>query len=39
MPQWFEDSYAKEKKDLSQYNCGEEGKNDDGEKRLWKEHR
>lgn len=39
VPEWFEASYAKEKKELAQYSSTDDGKGDDGEKKLWKEHR
>ena len=39
MPEWFEASYAKEKKELIQYSSIDETKVDDSEKKLWKEHR
>jgi hypothetical protein len=39
VPQWFEASYAKEKKDLVQYNSPEDARGDDAEKKLWREHR
>jgi len=39
VPECFEASYAKEKKELVHFTSTEEGKIDDSEKKLWKEHR